>query len=142
MGGAVSRGGGANVGDRGENSEGQGTRATWATSVGGAGAGLAASAREASGGVEAGDGSGLNPNRIRGFGVRQPVGGRGGGRLETPTLNEMKAKQGAIVAKFMTFFRRKNTLVIEMYEKSFYKQKPTWDRIADFVYKDLCNHLT
>ena len=58
--------------------------------------------------------------------------------METPTLNELKAKQGAIVAKFMTFFRRKSTCVIEMYEKSFYKQKPTWDKIADFVYNDLC----
>ena len=79
------------------------------------------------------DESGLNPNRIRGFGVQQSAGGRGGARVETPTLNEMKAKQGAIVAKFMTFFRRKSTCVIEMYTKSFYKQKPTWDKIADFV---------
>ena len=104
----------------------------------GHGTGLAADVRGASGGFGSGHGSGLNPNRVRGFGVQQAVGGRGGGRLETPTLNEMKAKQGAIVAKFMTFFRRKNTLVIEMYEQSFYKQKPTWDKIADFVYKDLC----
>ena len=58
--------------------------------------------------------------------------------METPTLNEMRARQGAIVAKFMTFFRRKSTLVIELYEKSFYQQKPTWDKIADFVYNDLC----
>ena len=84
------------------------------------------------------DTSGLNPNRIKGFGVQQTSGGGRGVRVETPTLNGMKAKQGAIVAKFMTFFRRKNTLVIEMYEKSFYKQKPTWDKIADFVYNDLC----
>ena len=83
------------------------------------------------------DESGLNRNRIRGFGVQHPAGGRGA-RVETPTLNEMKAKQGAIVAKFMTFFRRKSTCVIEMYEQSFYKQKPTWDKIADFVYTDLC----
>ena len=61
-----------------------------------------------------------------------------GVRLERPTLNAMKANQGAIVAKFMTFFRRKSTLVVEMYEKSFYKLKPTWDKIADFIYSDLC----
>ena len=83
------------------------------------------------------DVSGLNPNRTKGFGVQQPWGAMGA-RMETPTLNQMKAKQGAIVAKFMTFFRRKSTLVIEMYEKSFYKQKPTWDKIADFIYSDLC----
>ena len=38
----------------------------------------------------------------------------------------------------MTFFQRKCTLVIEMYEASFYRQKPNWDRIADFIYNDLC----
>ena len=48
----------------------------------------------------------VNPNRRRGFWQN---------RFETPSLNEMKAKQGAIVAKLMTFFQRKCTLVIEMY---------------------------
>ena len=27
-------------------------------------------------------------------------------RVNTPSLNEMRAKQGAIVAKFMTFYKR------------------------------------
>ena len=90
------------------------------------------------GGIGGGDGGngggvklGLNPYRYRGFGMGQ-------GRVETPSLNDMRAKQGAIVAKFMTFFKRKSTLVIEMYETAFYKQKPNWDRIAEFVYSDLC----
>ena len=73
--------------------------------------------------------SALNPSRMRGFGAR----------FETPSLNDMRAKQGAIVAKFMTFFQRKCTLVVEMYQNSFYKQKPNWDKIADFIYNDLCN---
>ena len=80
------------------------------------------------------DNSGLNPNRIRGFGTSnssEKV-------VDTPSLNQMRAKQGAIVAKFMTFFKRQSTLVIEMYEACFYKNKPKWDQIADFVYKDLC----
>ena len=45
------------------------------------------------------DQSGLNPNRIRGFGDVS-----GGKRIATPSLNEMRVKQGAIVSKFMTFF--------------------------------------
>ena len=73
----------------------------------------------------------LNPYRAKGFGASV--------RLETPTMSEMRAKQGAIVAKFMTFFQRKCSLVIEMYEGAFYRQKPNWDRIAEFVYTDLCN---
>ena len=86
------------------------------------------------------DQSGLNPNRIRGFGgISGDKGGTtGDSGVETPSLNQMMAKQGAIVAKFMTFFKRKSSLVIEMYEACFYKEKPKWDQIADFVYKDLC----
>ena len=82
------------------------------------------------------DDSGLNPNRIRGFGSLN--GEFNASKVETPSLNQMHAKQGAIVAKFMTFFKRKSTLVIEMYEACFYKNKPKWDQIAEFVYKDLC----
>ena len=75
----------------------------------------------------------LNPQRYRGFGG-QAV----NTRVETPSLNDMRAKQKAIVSKFMTFFQRKSTLVIELYEHSFYRQKPNWDKIAEFIYSDLC----
>ena len=73
------------------------------------------------------NGDGLNPNRQRGF-----------IRIETPTLNDMKAKQGAIVSKFMTFMNRINTAMIELYERSFYNKRPGWDSLANFVYNDLC----
>ena len=76
-----------------------------------------------------GDNSGLNPHRLRGFVTN---------RIETPSLSEMKARQGAIVARFMTFAQRKSSLVIELYNGVFYKQKPTWDKIAEFVCNDLC----
>ena len=42
---------------------------------------------------------GLNPSRQRGFAWQS--------KIETPTLNDMKAKQGAIVSRFMTFLNRK-----------------------------------
>ena len=90
---------------------------------------------EGQGGVATGvggQGTVLNPYRSRGFGSAAR-------RIETPSLNDMRAKQNAIVAKFMTFFQRKCSLVIEMYEGSFYRQKPNWDRIAEFIYNDLCN---
>ena len=78
------------------------------------------------------DESGLNPRRIRGFGAQASQ------VTDPPSLNDMRAKQGAIVAKFMTFFKRKSTIVIEMYEACFYKDKPRFDQIANFVYNDLC----
>ena len=59
-------------------------------------------------------------------------------RIETPRLADMQAKQGAVVARFLTFAQRKSSLVIELYNSAFYKQKPTWDKIANFVYGDLC----
>ena len=80
------------------------------------------------------DGSGLNPNRVRGFGMQQ-----GSARLETPSVNDLRAKQGAIVSKFMTFLQRKNSLVVELYESAFYQRKPNWDSLAEFIYKDLCD---
>ena len=77
------------------------------------------------------DQSGLNPNRQRGFNDQFP-------RIETPRLADMKAKQGAVVARFLTFAQRKSSLVVELYNTVFYKQKPTWDKIANFVYSDIC----
>ena len=86
-GGVNSRGGGYSGGGAirrvagssgGENSDGHGSRDTWANSLGVSVVGLAADGvgvTGANGGVGAGDGSGLNPNRIRGFGVQQTVGG-------------------------------------------------------------------
>ena len=50
----------------------------------------------------------------------------------------MKAKQGAVVSKFMTFMNRKNSVMIELYERAFYNKKPGWDNLANFVYHDLC----
>ena len=73
---------------------------------------------------------GLNPNRQRGFNWQA--------RIDTPTLNDMKAKQGAVVSKFMTFMNRKNSVMIELYERAFYNKKPGWDNLANFVYHDLC----
>ena len=70
---------------------------------------------------------GLNPSRQRGF-----------GRIETPTLNDIQAKQGAVVSKFLTFLNRKKSLSIELYERAFYNKRPGWDQVANFIYSDLC----
>ena len=118
----MSLGGGGAAGRGGYNGVGYGV---------GAAGGFRGGAVGGTGGVR--DRIGLNPYRPRGFGS-----GDGSTRVETPSLNQMRAKQGAIVAKFMTFFKRKSTLVVEMYETAFYRQKPNWDRIAEFIHTDLC----
>ena len=62
---------------------------------------------------------GLNPNRQRGFGAAASR------RIETPTLNDMRARQGAVVGKFINFMNRKNTIVIELNDRVFYSKKLT-----------------
>ena len=81
-----------------------------------------------------GDTSGLNPARQRGFTDQNA-------RIETPRLTDMRAKDGAVVARFLTFDQRKSSLVIELYNGVFYKQRPSWDKIANFVYTDLCSSV-
>ena len=76
------------------------------------------------------DSSGLNPDRQRGF--------KPDARVTTTTLNDMRAKEGALVSRFMTFLNRKNTFVFDLYEKAFFTSKPTGDKIADFLYNDVC----
>ena len=115
----------------------QDTRMTRGGGTGGPGGSQRGRADALSGGSDVGpDGArnrgndGLNPSRQRGFNWQQ--------RIITPTLNDMRAKQGAVVSKFMTFMNRKNSVKIELYEKAFYNKKPGWDSIANFVYSDLC----
>ena len=79
-----------------------------------------------------GSSDGLNPNRQKGFGAQASK------RVETPTLNDMRARQGAVVAKFMNFMLRKNAIVIDLYDRPFFAKRPTWDNLANFVYSDLC----
>ena len=74
----------------------------------------------------------LNPNRQKGFGAAVSR------KIETPTLNDMRARQGASVGKFMSFMHRKNTIVIDLYNRAFYSKRPSWEGLANFVYNDLC----
>ena len=69
-------------------------------------------------------GDGLNPHRQKGFGAAASR------RIETPTLNDMRARQGAVVSKFMNFMLRKNTIVIDLYNRAFFNKKPNWDNVA------------
>ena len=97
----------------------------------GNGGGIGHNGRE-SGSQSRMSGDGLNPNRQKGFGAAATR------RIETPTLNDMRARQGAVVGKFLNFMHRKNTIVIELYNKAFFSKRPTWESLANFVYNDLC----
>ena len=112
-------GGGGGHGDRGGGAN-----------RGRGGHGHSQSSDNGSGGSRHRGNDGLNPNRQKGFNWQT--------RIVTPTLNDMKAKQGAVVSKFMNFMSRKNSVMVELYERAFYNKKPGWDNLANFVYNDLC----
>ena len=69
------------------------------------------------------DSSGLLANRQRGFSSSS----RANVRVPTTNLQDMQAKDGALVSKFMTFLCRKNTFVVDLYEAAFFRSKPTFD---------------
>ena len=82
------------------------------------------------------DESGLNADRQRSFSSQDRH--KIDTRVPTSNLNDMQAKEGALVSKFMTFLCRKNTFVFDLYEAAFYRSKPTFDVISEFIFKDLC----
>ena len=42
----------------------------------------------------------------------------------------------------MNFLQRKNTVVIDLYDRAFFAKRPTWEQLANFVYNDLCSNDT
>ena len=42
------------------------------------------------------------------------------------------------VKNFLTYYKRKNSICIDLYGPAFYKRKPYYDELADFVYDILC----
>ena len=83
-----------------------------------------------------GQGDGLHPDRPRGFAHLQRR--QYQSRFEAPSVNDLRARQEATVADFLTFYQRKNTLVVDLYKHCFYKLKPNQGKIAKFIYQDLC----
>ena len=41
------------------------------------------------------------------------------------------------VRKFLNFYKRKNSVCVDLYQPAFYNRKPNWEDLADFVYSVL-----
>ena len=54
-------------------------------------------------------------------------GGRGGG--------DVKGREE--IRKFLNFYKRRNSLCVDLYQPAFYDRKPNWEDLADFVYSVL-----
>ena len=74
-----------------------------------------------------------------GGGNRGGVGGNraaGGGRGQRGENNVRETRED--VKKFLTFYKRTKSVCIDLYCPAFYKRKPYYDEVADFVYDILC----
>ena len=74
------------------------------------------------GGVGTGEGQGGGDRR---------GGGRGGGAKDVQSREELR--------KFLNFYRRKNSVCVDLYQPAFYSKKPNWEDMAEFVYSVLVN---
>ena len=56
---------------------------------------------------------------------------RGGGGGRTP-VNVREGSED--VRKFLSFYKRRNSLCVDLYLPAFYQKKPSYDDLAEFVY--------
>ena len=62
---------------------------------------------------------------------------RGGGRNQRRGQNNVRETRED-VKKFLTFYKRTKSICIDLYCPAFYKRKPYYDELADFVHDILC----
>ena len=62
----------------------------------------------------------------------------GGGRTGGQGGRYARERQGnEEIKKFLSFYKRKNSLCVDLYLPAFYQKKPTYDDLAEFVYSVL-----
>ena len=65
-------------------------------------------------------------------------GGRGGARRGLGGRAGNNTREGSDdIRKFLSFYKRRNSLCIDLYLPAFYQKKPTYDDLAEFVYSVL-----
>ena len=60
---------------------------------------------------------------------RRGGGDRAGGNKGVQSREEIR--------KFLSFYKRKNSVCVDLYQPAFYSKKPNWEDMADFVYSVL-----
>ena len=87
-------------------------------------------------------GRGGGGNRGGGGGVRNRQGGggvHGGGSQNNGNQRNVQDRESREnVKKFLTFYKRTKSICIDLYCPAFYKRKPYYDELADFVHDILC----
>ena len=81
------------------------------------------------------------PPKLGGWGGGRGGGGQGGGGGASATGGggrgggDVKGREE--IRKFLNFYKRRNSLCVDLYQPAFYDRKPNWEDLADFVYSVL-----
>ena len=81
------------------------------------------------------------PPKLGGWGGGRGGGGHGGGGGASATGGggrgggDVKGREE--IRKFLNFYKRRNSLCVDLYQPAFYDRKPNWEDLADFVYSVL-----
>ena len=78
-----------------------------------------------------GRGGGSDVNGAGGGGIH---GQGGGGRRRIPARERQGNEE---IRKFLNFYKRRNSLCVDLYLPAFFQRKPSYDDLADFVYSVL-----
>ena len=78
----------------------------------------------------------MAPNPVGGGGGWGRGGGvfQGGGRKEQGVRVARERQGNEEIRKFLSFYKRKNSLCVDLYLPAFYQKKPTYEDLAEFVY--------
>ena len=61
--------------------------------------------------------------------------GAEGGRRAGGGGNRVRGMQSREeIRKFLNFYKRKNSVCVDLYQPAFYSKKPNWEDLAEFVY--------
>ena len=73
-----------------------------------------------------------------GGGGRGGGGGQGGGGARRDARAPNVREGSEDVRKFLSFYKRRNSVCVDLYLPAFYQRKPSYDDLADFVYTLCC----
>ena len=68
-------------------------------------------------------------------GVGAGAAGHGGGGGRGAGFKDVQSREE--IRKFLNFYKRKNSVCVDLYQPAFYSKKPNWEDMAEFVYSVL-----
>ena len=63
--------------------------------------------------------------------------GNGGGGVRGGARADVNVKGREEIIQFLNFYKRRNSVCVDLYQPAFYTRKPNWEDLAEFVYSVL-----